>query len=127
LACKIVARFKIFFRQKSKKNSARIHSPDPFLRAESKSETPPNFKNISLGFAKSFPQKIVLVKPSPHFAPPHCPNTWRAEHQKRKVSFPFLEKITPAKTEKQGTFFLFWCCREKRGGDGAIVRAYDSI
>ena len=32
---------------------ARIHSPDPFLRAESKSETLPNFKKqISLGFAK---------------------------------------------------------------------------
>jgi hypothetical protein len=41
--------------------------------------------------------------------------------------FPFLEKITPAKTEKQGTFFLFWCCREKRGGGGAIRRAYNLV
>ncbi|MSU74673.1 hypothetical protein EXS57_02750 [Candidatus Kaiserbacteria bacterium] len=55
-----------------------------------------------------FPQKIVLAKPSPHFAPPHCSNTWRAEHQKEKMSFPFLEKIHPRENqESKEHFFLF--------------------
>jgi hypothetical protein len=38
-------------------NSARIHSPDPFLRAG----------NQSRGFAKSFsPEKKIFALPSPH-------------------------------------------------------------
>src|SRR3989338_3213978 len=53
------------------------------------------------------PQKIDLAKPSPQFAPPHCQNTRRAKHQKRKISIPLLEKNTHAKTEKQGAFFFF--------------------
>ena len=50
-------------------------------------------KGISRGFAKSFPQKIVFAKPSPHCSAT-CLNTWKAEHQ-RKMSFPFSRKISP--------------------------------
>ena len=64
-------------------------------------------KRISRGFAKSFPQKIVLAKPSPHFAPPHCPNTWRAEPQKEKCPFHFRKKSTPAKKQKSKEHFFF--------------------
>src|SRR3989338_6562840 len=57
-------------------------------------------------FAKSFPQKIVLAKPSPHFASPHCPNTWRAEPRKKNTLSFFKRNFTPAKSEMQGVFFL---------------------
>ena len=63
-------------------------------------------KRISRGFAKSFPQKIVLAKPSPHFVPPHCPNTWRAEPRKKNTLSFFKRNFTPAKSEMQGVFFL---------------------
>ena len=78
-------------------NPARIHSPDPFLRA---GNSPRFCENPN-------PQKIVFAKPSPHFAPPHCPNTWRAEPQKEKCPFHFRKNPPPRKSEKQGTFFLF--------------------
>ena len=39
-------------------------------------------------------------------APPHCPNTWRAEPQKEKCPFHF-RKNHPRENKKQGTFFLF--------------------
>jgi len=68
-----------------------------------------------------FPQKIVLAKPSPHFAPPHCLNTWKAEPQKEKCPFHFRKNPPPRKSKEQGTFFSFWGCRVKRGGGGAFV------
>src|SRR3989338_3974872 len=63
-------------------------------------------KRLAECFAKSFPQKIVLAKPSPHFVPPHCPNTWRAEPRKKNTLSFFQKKFTPAKPEMQGVFFL---------------------
>jgi len=53
-----------------------------------------------------FPQKIVLAKPSPHFAPPHCPETsWAEPRKKNTLSF-FKKNFTPAKSEMQEVFFL---------------------
>src|SRR3990167_7473999 len=63
-------------------------------------------KRIAECFAKSFPQKIVLAKQSPHFVPPHCPNTWRAEPRKKNTLSFFKRNSTPAKSEMQGVFFL---------------------
>jgi len=40
-------------------------------------------------------------------APPHCPNTWRAEPQKEKCPFHFKKNPPPRKSKEQGTFFLF--------------------
>ena len=80
----------------STEKPARIHSPDPFLRAGN----PPRFCQILI------PQKIVLAKPSPHFAPPHCPNTWRVEPRKKNTLSFFKRNFTPAKSEMQGVFFL---------------------
>ena len=37
-------------------------------------------------------------------APPHCLNTWKAEHQ-RKMSFPFSEKIGRAQNQKSKEHF----------------------
>jgi len=54
-----------------------------------------------------FPQKIVLAKPSPHFAPPHCPETSWAEPRKKNVLPIFRKNPPPRKSEMQGTFFLF--------------------
>src|SRR3989338_927284 len=63
-------------------------------------------KRIAENFAKSFPQKIVMAKPSPHFVPPHCPNTWRTEPRKKNPLSFFKRNSTPAKSEMQGVFFL---------------------
>ena len=63
-------------------------------------------KQISRSFGKSFPQKIVLPKLRPHCSAT-CPNTWRAEPPKKNVLSTFKRNFTPAKSEKQGTFFLF--------------------
>src|SRR3989344_4149114 len=63
-------------------------------------------KRIAECFAKSFPQKIVLAKPSPHFVPPHCPNTWRAEPRKKNTLSFFRTNRARAKSEMQGVFFL---------------------
>src|SRR3989344_9050763 len=54
------------------------------------------------------PQKNSLAKPSPHFAPPHCPNIFTGRTPKRKMSFPFSEKIHPREKEncKEHFFFL---------------------
>ena len=57
---------------------------------------------------------------APHFAPPHCPNTWRAEPQKEKCPFHF-RKNHPRKNKKSKEHFSFWGCRVKRGGGGAFV------
>jgi len=54
-----------------------------------------------------FPQKIVLAKLSPHFAPPHCLNTWKAEPQKEKCPFHFRKNPPPAKNRKARDIFLF--------------------
>jgi hypothetical protein len=45
---------------------------------------------------------------------------------KEKTPFQFSEKITPAKTKKQGVFF-FRGCRAKRGSGWALCWAYDLI
>src|SRR3990167_6687390 len=90
------------FRQKKSAEQAEDSSPNPSSSAcDIRIQ-----KRISRGFAKSFPQKIVLAKPSPHFAPPHCPNTWRAEPRKKNTLSFFKRNFPPAKSRKQGVFFL---------------------
>ena len=62
-------------------------------------------KRLAECFAKSFPQKIVLPKLRPQCSAT-CPNTWRAEPQ-RKMSFPLSKEISPPPNQKkQGTFFF---------------------
>jgi hypothetical protein len=63
-------------------------------------------KQISLGFAKSKSPENSLAKSSPHFAPPHCPNTWRAEPKKKNV-LSILEKIHPRENQKSKRHFSF--------------------
>ena len=65
-------------------------------------------KQISLVFAKIHTPKKYFSKNRVRIeAPPHCPNTWRAEPQKEKCPFLFQKKSGARKSEKQGTFFLF--------------------
>ena len=82
----------------------------PFCGRENSAEVLPN----------PFPQKIVWQNRVRIEAPPHCPNTWRAEPQKEKCPFHF-RKNTPAKIKKARNIFSFWGCRVKRGGGGAFV------
>src|SRR3989344_3211821 len=58
---------------------------------------------ISRGFAKSFPPENSLAKPSPHCSAT-CPNTWRAEHQ-RKMSFPLSRKNSPPPNQESKRHF----------------------
>src|SRR3989344_4816941 len=126
-ACRCV----IARRQKIQK-SPRGFLPRPLLRAD-KSKN-----KISRGFAKSFPQKIVSAKPSPHFAPPHSLNTCRAEPQKKNILSFFKRNFAPAKSEMQGVFFFRGCrgsARRWRGDCSSVrfrsepraLRAYDII
>src|SRR3989344_1406118 len=62
-------------------------------------------KPISRSFGKSFLQKIVLPKLRPRCSAT-CPNTWRAEPRKKNTLSFFKRNFTPAKSRKQGVFFL---------------------
>src|SRR3989344_6017815 len=87
-----------FFKKESR--SPRGFLPKPLLRA----------KNQSRQSEKSFPpEKQIFALPSPHFVPPHCPNTWRAEPRKKNTLSFFKRNFTPAKSEMQGVFFFRDC------------------
>src|SRR3989344_1901341 len=51
-----------------------------------------------------------LAKPSPHCSAT-CPNTWRAEHQ-RKMSFPLSRKISPPPNQESKRHFSLVLPRE---------------
>ena len=85
---------------KNPKKPARIPPQTPPPRGQ-------NAKKSAEVLPNPFPQKIVLAKPSQHFAPPHCPETSWAEPQKEKCPFHFRKNLPPRKTKEQGTFFLF--------------------
>jgi len=63
---------------------------------------------------KSAEVKRKILSPEKRFslcrvrieAPPHCPNTWRAEPQKEKCPFHF-RKIPPRENQKARDIFLF--------------------
>ena len=69
-------------------------------------------KQMSRSFGKSFPQKIVLPKLRPHCSAT-CPNTWRAEHQ-RKMSFPLSKEISPPPNQESKEHFSLVLPREAR-------------
>ncbi|MFA5751400.1 MAG: hypothetical protein WC898_03900, partial [Candidatus Paceibacterota bacterium] len=54
------------------------------------------------------------------------PKFWQILTPKRKMSFPYSEKIGRAQIRNARNIFSFWGCRVKRGGGGTI-RAYDSV
>ena len=56
----------------------------------------------------------------------HLPEYLEGRTPKRKISFPFSEKIGRAQIRKARNIFSFWGCRVKRGGGGTI-RAYDLV
>ena len=83
------------FAKRKRMEQAEDSSPDP---SSSACEI-----QISRGFAKSFPPENSLAKPSPHCSAT-CPNTWRAEPQ-RKMSFPFSRKISPPPNQESKRHF----------------------
>ena len=56
----------------------------------------------------------------------HLPEYLEGRTSKRKMSFPFSEKIGRAQIRKARNIFSFWGCRVKRGGGGTI-RAYEAV
>ena len=83
-----------------------VYPPAGGLRIGRGGIPPPRAGNPAEVLPNHFPQKIVLAKPSPHFAPPHCPNTWRAEPRKKNILSFFKRNFIPAKSEMQGVFFF---------------------
>jgi len=78
---------------------------------------------ISRGFAKSFPQKIVWQNRVRIVPPPA--RILGGQNTKEKCPFLFQEKSHPRQIKKARDIFL-WCCREKRGSGGTI-RAYEAV
>ena len=76
--------FLSYEREKIRKNRhAFLPHPPAWQKSESR-----RFEKISRGKANPLlPQKMFCFASSA-FRPATCPNTWRAEHQ-RKMSFPF--------------------------------------
>src|SRR3972149_7270847 len=89
------------FRQKKSAEQMENSSPNPsFSICDIQIQ-----KQMSRSFGKSFPQKIALPKLRPHCSAT-CPNTWRAEPRKKNTLSFFKRNFTPAKSRKQGVFFL---------------------
>ena len=51
----------------------------------------------------------------------HLPEYLEGRTPKRKMSFPFSEKIGRAQIRKARNIFSFWGCRVKRGSGGAFI------
>src|SRR3989344_3995292 len=83
------------FEKRSVRNPARIHSPDPFLRAGNQ----PKFWQI-LSPENSFAKTSSAVKP--HALPEYL----EGRTPKKNVLSIFKKKFTPAKSKKQETFFF---------------------
>ena len=77
-------------------NPARIHSPDPFLRAGKFAEVLPN----------PFPQKNSFGKTESVLKPHALPEYLEGRTPKKNVLSIFKKNFTPAKSKKQGTFFF---------------------
>src|SRR3990167_7398937 len=77
-------------------NPARIHSPDPFLRAG----------KFSRGFAKSFSPENSFGKTESVLKPHALPEYLEGRTPKKNVLSIFKKKFTPAKSKKQETFFF---------------------
>ena len=82
---------------------ARIHSPDPFLRAGGKQKQPEAKRK------NPFPQKNRFsALPKSELKPRHTARILGGQNPKRKMSFPFSEKIGRAQIRKARNIFL-WC------------------
>src|SRR3990167_1477326 len=79
----------------------------------------PNSRRISKTLVsvlrKSISPENSFRKTESELKPRRTARILGGQNPKKKNVLSILEKTTPAKTEKQGTFFLFLCCREKRG------------
>jgi len=96
------------------------------------SEIPPAFipqtpfcgRQISRGFAKSFPPENSFGKTESAFRPATLPEYLEGRTPKEKTPFPFSKCIPPAKSEMQGVFFLSGLPSEARRWRG-FRGAYD--
>ena len=109
-----------FFPKTPSPKPARIHSPDPFLRAG----------KFSRGFAKSFsPENSFGKTESALFR--HLPEFLEGRTPKENPPFPFSKEISPPPNQKCKECFSFGVAEALRGGGGTIhsrskkVRAND--
>jgi len=89
---------------------ARIHSPDPFLRAG----------KFSRGFAKSFPPENSFGKTESAFRPATLPEYLEGRTPKEKHPFLFQKKFHPRQIRNARSVFSFGVAEALRGGGGAI-------
>ena len=85
------------------------------LRLPNSKTNQPKFWQILSSPKNSFAKTSSALKP--HALPEYL----EGRTPKRKMSFPFLEKIGRAQIRKARNIFSFWGCRVKRGGGGAFV------
>src|SRR3989338_4428426 len=86
---------------------------------------PKNQNNLSedgAGFLPSNPSS--RVRPSTAFRPATA-RILGGQNPERKTPFPFSKEISPPPNQKCKECFFFRGCRVKRGGGGAIIRAYN--
>src|SRR3989344_93833 len=86
----------------------------------------PNSKKNQPKFWQILSPKNSFAKTSSVLKPHALPEFLEGRTPKRKISFPFSEKIGRAQIRKARNIFSFWGCRVKRGSGGTI-RAYDLV
>ena len=87
----------------------------------------PNSKTNEPKFWQILSPKNSFAKTSSALKPHALPEYLEGKTPKRKMSFPFSEKIDRAQIRKARNIFSFWGCRVKRGGGGALRRAYEKL
>ncbi len=104
---------------KIQKEARADSSPDPSsARTKCKNKNQPRFCQI-LSPENSF------GKTESAFRPATLPEYLEGRTPERKTPFPFSKEISPPPNQKCKECFFFRGCRVKRGGGGAIRRAYD--
>src|SRR3989304_5490893 len=87
---------------------------------------PPGGRKISRGKTKNpFPKKNRFSFCRVRIEAPRTAQKLLGQNPERKTPFPFSRKNSPPPNQKCKESFFFRGCRVKRGGGGAIVRAYD--
>src|SRR3989344_8239328 len=110
----IVYHFLCFFETRARRflkiqRPARIPPQTPPPRGQNAKNKLVSVLRKSISPENSFRKNRVRIE-----APPHCPNTWRAEPQKEKCPFHFRKKPPPRKSKEQGKFFFLGLPSEAR-------------
>ena len=97
-------------KKESRRNPARIHSPNPFLRAGNQPK-----------FWQPLSPKNSFAKTSSALKPHHLPEYLEGRTPKEKHPFLFQEKFHPRQIRNARSVFSFGVAEALRGGGGAFV------